>query len=353
MKTIAKIVLPLLMISQSSSAIVMRHDKSSEAYQVAYEQYPSVINLDFLMGTLIAPQWIVTAAHGTPLMPGGQQLTINGEQYRVENIVVHPDYAPESPKFQQDHDIALLKLDKPVKGVRPAGLYSKNDEVTNNVWFVGEGLVGNGRDGLTGEPEGLNHAQNLVDKTDEKWLYFDFDAPGQDALSLEGVSGPGDSGGPAFIKNSSGLLLAGVSSNQLDNDDGEVNVYGVIERYTRVSTHISWITNTMNKSNRQLQEVALDRPIYQEVAASKQELQELSGEYQVEGLPTFVVQPCDDTLCYQWQGQPRTTELRKADNDTWFTPSLNRTIEVVRNDVGKIAKLLFKGYQGGKTAIRQ
>jgi len=66
-----------------------------------------------------------------------------------------------------------------------------------------------------------------------------------DAMPLEGISGPGDSGGPTLID----LCVAGVSSAQrvvIDVDDegretGGPGRYGVIEVYTRVSSYLPWI----------------------------------------------------------------------------------------------------------------
>jgi secreted trypsin-like serine protease len=62
------------------------------------------------------------------------------------------------------------------------------------------------------------------------------------ALDLEGVGGPGDSGGPAYIKTDEGLFVAGVSSY------GEW-LYGDFDHYARVSTHADWIEETMKEAD--------------------------------------------------------------------------------------------------------
>lgn len=61
-------------------------------------------------------------------------------------------------------------------------------------------------------------------------------------MILEGISGPGDSGGPAFLEIDGVIFLAGVSSWQ-DNraQGGRQGVYGVLEYYARVSSYVGWI----------------------------------------------------------------------------------------------------------------
>jgi secreted trypsin-like serine protease len=77
---------------------------------------------------------------------------------------------------------------------------------------------------------------------------------------LEGISGPGDSGGPAFITVNGKPCIAGVSSNQRielsgpppkdgspgGNGEDVQGRYGVTEVYTRVSKYVSWIRQTMS-----------------------------------------------------------------------------------------------------------
>ena len=83
--------------------------------------------------------------------------------------------------------------------------------------------------------------------TNEHWLYFIFDAPDSNAVTdLEGVSGPDDSGAPAYITVGGKLLVAGVSSRGRDaNRDGIESGYGDEDLYARVSSYKKWIEDTM------------------------------------------------------------------------------------------------------------
>ena len=71
---------------------------------------------------------------------------------------------------------------------------------------------------------------------------------GQNGLELEGVSGNGDSGGPAYLKKYDGYYLLGVSS-RVDSWFKDVGEYGVKELYTRVSSHADWIDQVMAADN--------------------------------------------------------------------------------------------------------
>ena len=132
MKLLASITISSLLFSFYSNAIVMRHDIKPDKYQVKQAQYASVIDLNFLTGTLIAPQWILTAAHGTSYMPGKQEIIINQQKYYVEFIIENPEYK----KDNLSHDIALLKLDRLVLNVASTSVYTLADEKDQHVWFV-------------------------------------------------------------------------------------------------------------------------------------------------------------------------------------------------------------------------
>ncbi len=74
----------------------------------------------------------------------------------------------------------------------------------------------------------------------EPRLRFRFDEPDSArVVPLEAVSGPGDSGGPAFIIEDGVRYLAGVSSFQ--EDEVEPGIFGVTEHYERTAHHVEWI----------------------------------------------------------------------------------------------------------------
>lgn len=149
---------------------------------------------------------------------------------------MHKDYQPG-----KSHDIALIKLVKPAKGVTPAKLYDRTDELAKIAWFIGVGGTGNGLSGQTIDnyQNGgmLRKAQNKIVQAEGPLLKFKFDKA-DTALPLEGVSGSGDSGGPAYTTMDGRHYLLGISSRV---EGGDIGKYGVTEVYSRVAFFTPWI----------------------------------------------------------------------------------------------------------------
>ena len=97
---------------------------------------------------------------------------------------------------------------------------------------------------------GLRQIQNIAHLL-ARLLQFRFDRPGDPAITeLEGISGPGDSGGAAFQEIDGKLYVVGVSSWQDTRPTGrKQGLYGVIEHYVRVSSHYDWIMRTLREAN--------------------------------------------------------------------------------------------------------
>jgi len=236
------LLLMLCMFTFDSHAIVIRHDMNDEDYLAEPKAFPPLATfyIDGAHGTLIAPQWVVTAAHASFCIKPDAYTLINGKVRKIDSLYVHAQYEPGN-----SHDIALVKLKEPVTDVLPASLYAAEDEQKQSVWFIGIGGTGNG---LTGETLDnyhnagkLRRAQNTVETAKGPLLTFTFDQ-GTAALPLEGVSGGGDSGGPAFIQTSEGFALMGISSRFTGSGIGR---YGITEIYSRISYFNHWIQNIM------------------------------------------------------------------------------------------------------------
>lgn len=102
---------------------------------------------------MLAPLWVLTSAHVVePIGPFDlPYVVIRGERYEVEKMIIHPDWEGGWDDILSNHDLALLKLDRPVATPRPIHLYRGHDEHGMVITIVGRGKTGTGATGQVGE----------------------------------------------------------------------------------------------------------------------------------------------------------------------------------------------------------
>jgi len=251
----------LYLIEPERFPAIFAVDCAEQALQIAYDQIDELLKPSLLpsvqpqpetftrydgMGMLIAPIWVLSAAHVATELLQGSDIDIAEEFYTIEKIFLHPGFRNYSETDEMaENDIALIQLRRPVETVSPLPLYTQRDELGKTVTFVGRGDFGNGLIGPDSVDGRLRMATNRIEETDDQWLVFKFDAPPA-CTELEGISGPGDSGGPALIETDQGWVIAGISSGQNDLGQGlGEGHYGVWEYYTRVSFQLDWIESVV------------------------------------------------------------------------------------------------------------
>jgi secreted trypsin-like serine protease len=218
----------------------------------ATEQYPWMASLQragqhSCGGSLIAPQWVLTAAHcvqgAAPadlgLRIGSPDHTTGGTVARVSEIVVHPDYATKNP----NGDIALLRLDRAVSQT-PVQIADASGDAGTQSRIIGWGLTCPVR-GCGEPPAQLQETETRV-VSDAQCGLGGVDGrteicTGSQELLRENACF-GDSGGPQLEGGPGKWRLTGVTSRL----GSVVPMCGTAPSiYTDATTYKGWIKQTI------------------------------------------------------------------------------------------------------------
>lgn len=260
-------------MASTASAIVIRDDVDDAKYRVEASEFPALADIPVEgHGVLIAPDWVITAAHTLTWQAAVKQVTIGGVAREIERIVIHPGYKqPPQELISQavasgeailvlvelgsSDDVALIKLKQSVTDVAPVTLFRGSDEPGQIVKIYGKGATGNGATGHDRRGPNrteLRRAYNRITSAHGRWLCYVFDAPPA-ALPLEGKTGNGDSGGPVLLEVDGQWVLAGlaawgvVEGHAVNTRPG---LYGQTTCNVRLSHYVEWIESVVGPLRR-------------------------------------------------------------------------------------------------------
>ncbi|XP_067294579.1 transmembrane protease serine 13b isoform X2 [Pseudorasbora parva] len=207
-------------------------------------------------GTLVAPDFIITAAHCFPNESPSYQVPSNWKvyiglvsqlrlpsPYYVNQIILHENYDPKT----NNYDIALLKLARPASNIQPVCLpvFGQTFSPSQLCWTTGFGVIRQGDDSSSTSLMAVT--VDLIDSSvcNSPNVYGGRITENmQCAGDLKGGrdSCQGDSGGPLVCKADEQWYLTGVTS--WGDGCGKKNRPGI---YSNVGRLLMWIYGKMQK----------------------------------------------------------------------------------------------------------
>jgi hypothetical protein len=239
-----------LLAALPCAAILIRADRDDAEYLELATRYASsiILNAPDGEGVLIAPRWVLTAAHMVKAieeLKTPPRLIFGGREFAIKSTFAHPEWKKGNP-----FDIGLIFLREPVEGIEPTPIHRDKEEGGKTVIFVGHGYTGKiGEKAVRENWDRKGRAAiNTVDRVSPRILGLRIKPP-EEASDLQGAAAPGDSGGPLFLDTPAGIRVIGIGYATDDtNNDGIIGNVGDWELYARVSAFAEWIDATMFKA---------------------------------------------------------------------------------------------------------
>ncbi len=211
-------------------------------------------------GSLIAEQWVLTAAHCSDfdLLGGSESISVRvgsndlgegGSEREVVEVVQHPDYEAEDVSDDPDYpnsfllvrkDVSLLKLDSPVEQT-PVRLAEDPPEPGDAVRALGWGVVD--ELGQEPKPEILQQLDTEI-VPDDRCAEIDGELCSEHPTEEAQVCST-DSGSPMVRGGKGDWELVGLTSRDGDYDESVACVGPWV--FTETANYADWIADTVGK----------------------------------------------------------------------------------------------------------
>lgn len=218
-------------------------------------------------GELIAPRWVITAAHVVQrATPDSTWVRFGDRRIAVRRIVPHPRYAGtvnDRPFARTAFDLALLELagDAPVP---PLAVEFAVPVPGETATLVGFGVGGPGARDTAGTKRAARNRIDQVGGTHRgaeipaNVVLLDFDGPstarnalgGGEPEALEGIASGGDSGGALLVRRGDREVLVATFATSSVNVAAAIarDFSGTINAFVGLAPHRDWIESVLRGS---------------------------------------------------------------------------------------------------------